>query len=80
MFKEKLKNWKTTILGLIPMLIGVLGLVGVIDPANQAEVTEGANEAVGGLFDLAAHGFDWVMIVLGLGLFNSKDDSNKDTE
>jgi len=70
-FIGMLKNWKTTVVGIVPLLISVLALTGVI------QITpEDATGAVNGTFDAV---IELLLAAVGLmGLFGR--DADKSSE
>lgn len=67
------KNWKTTVLGIVPLVAALLGAVGIID-----FTPEEAQAAVGDAFDGI---IELILAIVGLiGLFaRDADKSSKST-
>lgn len=64
-FVEMLSNWKTTIVGIVPLIVGLLVAFGFIS-VNPQEVAEGVSNTFDSIVAL-------VSSALGLGLLFSKD-------
>ncbi len=63
--KFTLKNWKTTVLGILPLVVGLLGIVGV--GAEQIPIwSDGLNGVIEGIDSI-------VIALIGWGLIKSKD-------
>lgn len=73
--KESVKSWKTTIVGFVPLVLSLLIMLGIIDPAHQSAITEG----VSNVLDNAESSVNSVLAVLSaavglIGLFSKDGD------
>ena len=74
-FSTIVTNWKTTILGLIPLVAGLLTLTGIytVTPEQTGAVVDGVNQ----LADSAINGQQLIQglieMVIGIGLIFSRD-------
>ena len=81
-FKTIIKNWKTSILGLIPLLAGLLTITGIISisPEQVTAVTAGVNK----VSETLISGQDLITGILemavGLGLIFTKDGDKTSEE
>jgi len=72
---EALKSWKTTVLGIVPIILSLLIMLGVISVGDQAVVTESVNQ----VFDNASGGVDNVLALISavvglIGVFSKDGD------
>lgn len=80
-FNAIVQNWKTTILGLIPMLAGFLTLTGIVDisPEQQQAVADGINQLADTTVSVRDQITSLIAMVTGIGLIFSRD-ANKSSQ
>lgn len=80
-FQAIVKNWKTTILGLIPMIAGFLTLTGIIEitPEQQGAVVDGVNQLADATVSVKDQITGLIEMVIGIGLIFSRD-ANKSSQ
>lgn len=80
-FNAIVQNWKTTLLGFIPLLAGVLTLAGVftVTPEQQQAVADGVNLLADTTISVKDQVTAVIEMVIGIGLIFSRD-ANKSSQ
>ena len=73
--KESIKSWKTTIVGLVPLVLSLLIMLGVITPDHQEQINAGVNSVL----DSAELSINAVLAVVSgavglIGIFSKDGD------